>query len=124
MEKVRPAPPAWQDRESCMEQVAQMFAMRGKEKPLALVHTYGCQQNVADSEKIKGQLREMGFAFTEEEEQADLILLNTCAVRENAEFRVFGNVGSLKALKEKKALPADCRVRVHDGTGAYCGKNP
>ncbi len=102
MEKVRPAPPAWQDRESCMEQVAQMFAMRGKEKPLALVHTYGCQQNVADSEKIKGQLREMGFAFTEEEEQADLILLNTCAVRENAEFRVFGNVGSLKALKEKK----------------------
>lgn len=69
---------------------------------MALVRTYGCQQNVADSEKLRGQLQEMGFAFTEQEEEADLILFNTCAVRENAEFRVYGNVGNLKALKRQK----------------------
>ena len=69
---------------------------------MALGRTYGGQQNVADSEKLRGQLQEMGFAFTEQEEEADLILFNTCAVRENAEFRVYGNVGNLKALKRQK----------------------
>jgi tRNA-2-methylthio-N6-dimethylallyladenosine synthase len=73
---------------------------RGK-VPMALVHTYGCQQNVADSEKIKGLLAQMGFSFTEDEEEADFILFNTCAVRGHAENRVFGNVGALKELKRR-----------------------
>ena len=69
--------------------------------PMALVHTYGCQQNVADGEKIKGQLEKMGFAFTDQEDEADLIIFNTCAVREHAEDRVFGNVGALKNVKQR-----------------------
>ena len=72
------------------------------EHPKAFVHTYGCQQNVADSEKIKGMLEQAGCELTEEKEEADIILFNTCAVREHAEDRVFGNVGALKALKRKK----------------------
>lgn len=70
--------------------------------PLALVRTYGCQQNVSDSEHIKGMLAEMGFGFTEEPSEADFILFNTCAVREHAQDRVFGNVGALKAYKRRK----------------------
>ncbi len=68
----------------------------------ALVHTYGCQQNVADSERIKGMLVMMGYRLTEDIDKADLILYNTCAIREHAENRVFGNVGALKKLKAKK----------------------
>ncbi len=71
-------------------------------QPKAHIRTYGCQQNVADSEKIKGMLEEMGCALTENAEEADMIIFNTCAVREHAEDRVFGNVGELKALKRKK----------------------
>lgn len=71
-------------------------------QPKAYVHTYGCQGNVADSERIKGQLAEMGYVFTEDREEADLVLFNTCAVREHAEDRVFGNVGALKPIKSKK----------------------
>ncbi len=70
--------------------------------PLACVKTYGCQQNVSDSEHIKGMLAAMGFGFTESPDEADLILFNTCAVREHAEDRVFGNVGALKNLKRRK----------------------
>ncbi len=71
------------------------------EKPLAYVHTYGCQQNVSDSEKIKGMLYTAGFEFTEDRNEADFILFNTCAVREHAEDRVFGNVGALKNIKRR-----------------------
>ncbi len=70
--------------------------------PLACIRTFGCQQNVADSEHIKGMLAEMGFGFTEETEVADLILFNTCAVREHACDRVFGNVGALKHIKRRR----------------------
>lgn len=67
----------------------------------AVVRTYGCQQNVSDSEKIKGMLMCMGYELTDKNEDADFILFNTCAVREHAEDRVFGNVGALKSLKRK-----------------------
>ena len=70
--------------------------------PLAFVHSYGCQQNVNDGEKIKGVLQDVGYGLCDNVEHADLILFNTCAVREHAEQRVFGNVGALKGLKEKK----------------------
>ena len=70
--------------------------------PKAFVHTYGCQGNVADSEKILGMLREMGYDFCDNAEEADLVLYNTCAIREHAEDRVFGNVGALKPIKKNK----------------------
>lgn len=69
--------------------------------PVAYVHSYGCQQNVSDGEKIKGMLALMGYGFTDSIDGADLVLYNTCAVRENAEDRVFGNVGALKHHKRR-----------------------
>ncbi len=71
-------------------------------KPLAFIHTYGCQGNVADGEKIKGILCSLGFALTEDLQSADFILYNTCAIREHAQDRVFGNVGKLKPIKAQK----------------------
>jgi tRNA-2-methylthio-N6-dimethylallyladenosine synthase len=65
------------------------------------VHSYGCQQNVSDGEKIKGMLALMGYGFTDSPNEADLVIYNTCAVRENAEDRVFGNVGALKHAKRR-----------------------
>jgi tRNA-2-methylthio-N6-dimethylallyladenosine synthase len=82
--------------------VQSILASRYDKKPLAFVHTYGCQGNVADSERIKGMLSEMGYGFTDKVEEADFVLYNTCAVREHAEDRVFGNVGALKAFKKEK----------------------
>ncbi|MDO5559309.1 MAG: tRNA (N6-isopentenyl adenosine(37)-C2)-methylthiotransferase MiaB [Oscillospiraceae bacterium] len=68
--------------------------------PLAHIHNYGCQLNVSDGEKMKGQLMKMGFGFTDSAENADLVLFNTCAVREGAQERVLGNLGFLKHYKE------------------------
>ena len=68
----------------------------------AMVETYGCQQNVNDSQRIEGMLMEMGFSLTNEREKADVIIFNTCAIRENAHERVYGNLGALKHLKAKK----------------------
>lgn len=82
------------------EEVANLLALRHNDTPKAFVHTYGCQGNVADSERIKGMLKLMGYDMTEEKENADLILYNTCAIREHAEDRVFGNVGAIKKLKQ------------------------
>ncbi len=79
-----------------------LFIRANNQQPKAMVRTYGCQQNVADSEKIKGMLEKMGCEIVEETDDADIIIFNTCAVREHAEDRVFGNVGALKALKRKK----------------------
>lgn len=82
--------------------IAEIMEIRKRgEKPLAYIRTYGCQQNVADSEKIKGMLANAGFGFVDAPDDADFILFNTCAVREHAEDRVFGNVGALKALKRR-----------------------
>ena len=69
--------------------------------PLAFVDTYGCQQNEADSERIRGLLRESGYALCESEEGADVVVINTCAVREHAEQRVYGNVGALVHTKRR-----------------------
>lgn len=84
------------------ERVRELVAAKYSGKPLAFVHTYGCQQNVSDSERLKGFLELMGYGFTDDLEQADLVLYNTCAVREHAESRVFGNVGILKANKRRR----------------------
>lgn len=70
--------------------------------PKAFVETYGCAQNFNDSEKLCGMLSDMGFSFCEDKNEADLIIFNTCAVRENAEMRVYGNIGAIKNIKRRK----------------------
>ena len=75
-------------------------SFQGK-RPLAYVRTYGCQGNVSDSERIRGMLCAMGFEMTDDDADADLVLFNTCAIREHAEDRVFGNVGALKHNKRR-----------------------
>ena len=69
--------------------------------PLAYVETYGCQQNEADSERIRGILVESGYAITDSAEGADVVVMNTCAIREHAEQRVFGNLGALTHTKRR-----------------------
>ena len=69
--------------------------------PTAYVETYGCQQNEADSEKLRGYLVQSGYAITGEAEGADVVVMNTCAIREHAEQRVFGNLGALTHTKRR-----------------------
>ena len=79
--------------------------------PVAYVETYGCQQNEADSERIRGLLTECGYAMTDSAEGADVVVMNTCAIREHAEQRVFGNLGALTHTKRR-----------HDGQKIFlCG---
>ncbi len=66
-----------------------------------MIKTYGCQMNEHDSEKLSAMLGQMNYLETDLSEEADLIILNTCCVRENAELKVYGNLGELKHLKEK-----------------------
>ena len=74
----------------------------GDKRPKAYTHTFGCQQNEADTERIRGMLFEMGYEMTDTPDEADFILFNTCAVREHAEDRAFGNVGALRHLKKDR----------------------
>ena len=69
--------------------------------PTAYVETYGCQQNEADSEKLRGFLVQSGYAIVQEAEGADVVIMNTCAIREHAEQRVFGNLGALTHTKRR-----------------------
>ena len=73
----------------------------GNTPPTAYVETYGCQQNEADSEKLRGILCESGYAITDSAEGADVVVMNTCAIREHAEQRVFGNLGALTHTKRR-----------------------
>ena len=86
-------------QENICAEIFETVTADGK-RPLAMVDTYGCQQNEADSEKLRGYLAEMGYGFTRDEFQADVIVVNTCAVREHAEMRVLGNVGALNHTKK------------------------
>ena len=69
--------------------------------PVAYVETYGCQQNEADSEQLRGMLEAAGYGLTDSAEGADVVIFNTCAIREHAEQRVFGNVGALVHTKRR-----------------------
>ena len=84
------------------DKVRELLTLKYNHRPLAFVHTYGCQGNVSDSERIKGLLAGMGYGFCGSAEEADLILFNTCAVREHAEDRVIGNIGALKQYKVQR----------------------
>lgn len=77
-------------------------AIIGDENKVACIQTYGCQQNEADSERLAGMCEEMGYSFTDDPSKADLILVNTCAVREHAELKALSITGQFKHLKEKK----------------------
>ena len=71
-------------------------------QPLANVVTFGCAQNENDSEKVRGLLAQIGYTMTDSLEESDIVIYNTCAIRENAELKIFGNIGKLKALKAAK----------------------
>ncbi len=73
----------------------------GKRKTM-FISTFGCQMNAHDSEKLEGMLVEMGYSYADEEKNADFIIYNTCCVRENAENKVYGNLGYLKRQKKLK----------------------
>ncbi len=66
------------------------------------INTFGCQMNENDSEKLAGMLEDMGYTESSKTEECDLIIYNTCCVRENAELKVYGHLGALKKLKETK----------------------
>ena len=67
-----------------------------------IILTMGCQLNENDSEKLSGMIEQMGYIKTDDFKDADLVLFNTCCVRENAEDRLFGKLGEIKRIKEKK----------------------
>ena len=82
------------------DKIASHWAQEGI-TPTAYVETYGCQQNEADSEKLRGYLSQCGYAIGTEAEGADVVIMNTCAIREHAEQRVFGNLGALTHTKRR-----------------------
>ena len=82
------------------DKIAAFWLSAGR-TPTAYVETYGCQQNEADSEKLRGYLAQSGYAMVREAEGADVVIMNTCAIREHAEQRVFGNLGALTHTKRR-----------------------
>ncbi len=85
---------------SWCDKIAAWWLSQGR-APKAYVETYGCQQNEADSEKLRGYLVQSGYAIANEAEGADVVIMNTCAIREHAEQRVFGNLGALTHTKRR-----------------------
>ena len=82
------------------DKIAALWAAQGV-TPKAYVETYGCQQNEADSEKLRGYLAQCGYAICQEADGADVVVMNTCSIREHAEQRVFGNLGALTHTKRR-----------------------
>ena len=103
MKRTTPVIPAGDIRRQ-KEYCAELRTLNAQKSPppLAYVDTYGCQQNEADSELLRGMLADMGYQITDTDQGADVIVINTCAIREHAEQRVFGNVGALVHGKRKK----------------------
>lgn len=96
--------PNFEGQEVYIKRVASILKERYENVPKACVVTFGCQQNVSDSERLKGMLCKMGYTLTEVWEEADFIIFNTCAVRGHAEDRVYGNIGKVKLLKRNNPL--------------------
>ena len=82
------------------DRIAAYWQQHGR-TPTAYVETYGCQQNEADSEKLRGYLVQSGYQIVHDAEGADVVVMNTCAIREHAEQRVFGNLGALTHTKRR-----------------------
>ncbi len=85
---------------ACCDKIAAYWQTQNR-TPVAYVETYGCQQNEADSEKLRGYLTQSGYSIGTEAEGADVVIMNTCAIREHAEQRVFGNLGALTHTKRR-----------------------
>ncbi len=86
-----------------IEKVRKLNINQNSQKPKTMfISTFGCQMNSHDSEKLAGMLSDMGYVQAQAEKEADIIVYNTCCVRENAENKVYGNLGYLKNLKQKK----------------------
>jgi len=85
---------------ACCDKIAAYWQKEGR-TPKAYVETYGCQQNEADSEKLRGFLVQSGYQIVQEAEGSDVVIMNTCAIREHAEQRVFGNLGALTHTKRR-----------------------
>ncbi len=85
-----------------VRQLADAYTIEHGTKPRFCIKTFGCQMNEHDSEKINAMLVKMGYLATEVTEEAQIIIYNTCCVRENAELKVFGHLGALKPLKQKR----------------------
>lgn len=96
---------------SKLQKINDGFLQKNGRKPRANTETYGCQQNENDTERIRGILAAAGYEFCENAEDADLVIYNTCAVRENAEDRIYGRLGILKHIKDSRP----------DMTIALCG---
>ncbi len=109
MNRTTPVIPA-EDIAKQKEYCAQLRALNAQRPapPRAWVDTYGCQQNEADSELLRGMLAEMGYEIADAEAGADVIVINTCAIREHAEQRVFGNVGALVHGKRRNPNQIIC----------------
>ena len=102
MERKTPVIPAEElQRQAEIAQYVHEFWQKQGKTPVAYVETYGCQQNEADSEQLRGLLKACGYGLTDTAEGADLVIVNTCAIREHAAQRVFGNVGALVHTKRR-----------------------
>ena len=89
-----------EDQFAYCDKIAALWQQEGR-LPTAYVETYGCQQNEADSEKLRGYLTQSGYTIIQQAEGADVVVMNTCAIREHAEQRVFGNLGALTHTKRR-----------------------
>ena len=89
-----------EDQFAYCDKIAALWQQEGR-IPSAYVETYGCQQNEADSEKLRGYLTQSGYTILQQAEGADVVVMNTCAIREHAEQRVFGNLGALTHTKRR-----------------------
>jgi tRNA-2-methylthio-N6-dimethylallyladenosine synthase len=78
--------------------------MRPKALPQVHIETFGCQMNESDSELVRSMLKREGFAFTDDRERADVLLVNTCAIRENAHKKIYAHLSELKGLKQDRPL--------------------
>jgi len=98
-----------------IERLLEINKAAGAERPKACVVTYGCQMNARDSEKFAGMLSQMGYEIVKDEHMADLVIFNTCCVRENAENKLYGNLGNLKERKRSnphfKIVLAGCMMQ-------------
>lgn len=91
-----------QKQTNIIKQLNTYYSSLDCEKTLKVaIETFGCQMNVHDSEKLSGIMKDIGFIETDNENEADMIIYNTCCVRENAENKIFGKLGYLKHLKQK-----------------------
>ena len=111
------APAALRRQEEICQKIRDYWQAQGI-TPVAFVDTYGCQQNEADSERIRGMLETCGYGMASSEEGADVVILNTCAIREHAEQRVFGNLGALTHTKRRHGRQNNLPVRLHGRAGA------